>query len=152
MPWLAHWLTLKKCKYHFWQAVSDTFVLKHIYKMHFIHNMLSLWTSWGSPRLLCKNMMSMSIFNLEQDGIVLLIQFRDYLFKYFIVENYLKIKTFIIFHFKTVLQCNITPFFLSKYFFSLFNFQRWPQHNFNLFLQHFLLNQVPYQKCLVLFL
>ena len=33
----------------------------------------------------------------------------DYLFKYFIVVNDLKIKSFIIFHFKTMLQCNKTP-------------------------------------------
>ena len=40
------------------------------------------------------------IFNLEQDGIVIMIQLRDDLFKFFVqiffVENDLKIKTFII--------------------------------------------------------
>ena len=55
----------------------------------------------------------MSIFNLEQDGAVLL---RDDLFKVrrhqcFISENDLEIKTFIIFHLKTMLQRNLTPIF-----------------------------------------
>jgi len=74
----------------------------------------------------------MSIFNCEQDGLVLLILLRNDLFKLrrhqcFILENSLKIKTFKNFHFKRIFQIKTLKYW----------YLRGPQHNSNFFSKYF---------------